>query len=59
MILFDLLEQADENKPFIVLDYYGQEIACYDGKNSIPEELNNEEVSQVTFCEHETIVSLF
>ncbi len=59
MILLDLLENADENKLFIVLDFFGNELARYDGKNSIPEELNNRPVFEVTFHELDTIATLY
>lgn len=41
MILLNLLERADENKIFIVYNTKNEEIARYDGRDSIPEELNN------------------
>lgn len=40
MILLNLLERADENKIFIVYNTKNEEIARYDGRDSIPEELN-------------------
>ena len=41
MKLIDLLEVMNESETVIVFDYIGDEIARYDGKNSIPEELND------------------
>lgn len=41
MILLNLLEKADENKDFIVYNTKNEEIARYNGKDSIPEELNS------------------
>lgn len=40
MTLGEMLEQIDENKTVIVTDLVNMEIARYDGRDSIPEEMN-------------------
>ena len=40
MKLGEMLEQIDENKTVIVTDLVNMEIARYDGRDSIPEEMN-------------------
>lgn len=46
MTLGELIAGMDENKSCTVLDTKtGEELARYDGKNSILEELNNSEVT--------------
>ena len=44
MKLGEMLEQIDENKTVIVTDLVNMEIARYDGRDSIPEEMNSLEV---------------
>lgn len=44
MTLGEMLEQIDENKTVIVTDLVNMEIARYDGRDSIPEEMNSLEV---------------
>lgn len=44
MTLGEMLEQIDENKTVIVTDLVNIEIARYDGRDSIPEEMNSLEV---------------
>ena len=44
MTLGEMLEQIDENKTVIVTDLVNMEIAKYDGRDSIPEEMNSLEV---------------
>lgn len=44
MTLGAMLEQIDENKTVIVTDLVNMEIARYDGRDSIPEEMNSLEV---------------
>lgn len=39
--LIDLLEVMNESETVIVFDHLGDEIARYDGKDSIPEVLND------------------
>ena len=39
--LQDLLTVIDENTPCVKVEMNGEEIARYDGKNSIPTELND------------------
>lgn len=41
MTLGAMLEQIDENKTVIVTDLVNMEIARYDGRDSIPEEMNS------------------
>lgn len=48
MILYDVLAICDENKVTVVYDASKREIARYDGRNSIPTELNNCEVCQIS-----------
>jgi hypothetical protein len=38
--LQDLLPVIDENTPCVKIEMNGEEVARYDGKNSIPTELN-------------------
>lgn len=44
MTLGEMLEQIDENKTVVVTDLVNMEIARYDGRDSIPEEMNSLEV---------------
>lgn len=44
MKLGEMLVQIDENKTVIVTDLVNMEIARYDGRDSIPEEMNSLEV---------------
>ena len=44
MKLGEMLEQIDENKTVIVTDLVNMEIARYDGRDSIPEEMNSLDV---------------
>ena len=44
MTLGEMLEQIDESKTVIVIDLVNMEIARYDGRDSIPEEMNSLEV---------------
>lgn len=44
MTLGEMLEQINENKTVIVTDLVNMEIARYDGRDSIPEEMNSLEV---------------
>lgn len=44
MKLGEMLVQIDENKTVIVTDLVNMEIARYDGRDSIPEEMNDLEV---------------
>ena len=46
MKLIECLAKADENKPYTVYDLVGNVLAKYDGRDSIPEELNDIEVSR-------------
>lgn len=47
MKLIDVLEIVNENAEVRVYNSDGDEIARYDGKNSIPENLNGEEVDEI------------
>lgn len=47
MKLIELMEVFDENKNLYVY-MEGDLIAQYDGKNSIPEELNNHEIISIS-----------
>lgn len=47
MRLIELLEIINENTYVSIREKEGRGIAIYDGKNSIPTELNNETVFQV------------
>lgn len=44
MTLGEMLEQINENRTVIVTDLVNMEIARYDGRDSIPEEMNSLEV---------------
>lgn len=46
MKLIDFLATASENKKCVIVRN-GEIIATYDGKNSIPEKLNNKEIKRV------------
>lgn len=48
MMLYDVLTLCDENKITVVYDASEREIARYDGRDSIPMELNNSEVCQIS-----------
>lgn len=56
MTLGEMLEQIDENKTVIVTDLVNMEIARYDGRDSIPEELNSLEVFPWQFSSDGEIV---
>lgn len=56
MTLGEKLEQIDENKTVIVTDLVNMEIARYDGRDSIPEEMNSLEVFPWTLSSDSEIV---
>lgn len=56
MTLGEMLEQIDENKTVIVTDLVNMEIARYDGRDSIPEEMNSLEVFPWQFSSDGEIV---
>lgn len=57
MILLDFLTIADENKKFFVIRG-GKKVGMYDGKNSIPEKLNNKEIKRIEKFNHAICIVL-
>lgn len=55
MCLIEVLETADENQELYVIRN-GEEVASYNGKDSIPNEFNNCKVISVFTYEYGTIV---
>lgn len=48
MLLIDLLTIINDNTDVIIQDTNKKDIACYDGKNSIPEKHNNKNVVEIS-----------
>ena len=55
MTVESVLSILDENKKCTVYSF-GKQLAHYDGKNSIPEELNDKKVGAVTFSADECLI---
>lgn len=57
MQLIEFIELFDENKTLIISDFASCEIiATYDGKNSIDEDLNSEQIKHITLDENKAII---
>lgn len=57
MKLLDYMVTADENRKYFVIRG-GKKVGMYDGKNSIPEKLNNKEIKRIEKFNHAICIVL-
>ena len=58
MTLYEIIEIADENKILTVKDSNGVTLATYDGRNSIPSELNTRSVLLISSGNDEIVITV-
>lgn len=58
MKLIDLLEVIDDNQDVIITDANNNEIAKYDGNDSIPDRYNNDRIISVSEYKHQIRIQI-